>query len=98
MGNDGARIEAPGFQPYLAYEVAIANLNPELPRREPPASAEEVLAWAAGPPATAEVAEVLGVPLADARAQLGRKRRVICQALGSDALWSLSETPAVTAP
>ncbi len=41
-----------------AYETAVANLAPELARRPRPANAEEVLAWAGEPLATAEVALV----------------------------------------
>src|SRR3954452_24377982 len=36
---DGRRLEAGGFQPLEAYNVVIANLDPTLPRRDPPASA-----------------------------------------------------------
>src|SRR5690606_33447786 len=64
--SDGATLEAPGFQPSLAYEVAVANLAPELERREAPASVAELLAWAGEPLATREVAEVLGVDVEEA--------------------------------
>ena len=37
---------APGFQPLEVYEALIANLAPELTRREDPESALGVLRWA----------------------------------------------------
>src|SRR3954467_2450940 len=36
----------PGFTPVEAYETAIANAAPDLPRRPRPDSVEELLAWA----------------------------------------------------
>ena len=48
----------PGFNPVEAYEVAIANLAPELERRPKPASVTEILAWAREPLATAEIAMI----------------------------------------
>lgn len=86
---DGAVIEAPGFQPSLAYEVAIANLAPELERRAAPASVAELLAWAGGPLATREVAEVLGVRVAEARDRLAQEAGVVAQPAGTDAFWTV---------
>jgi hypothetical protein len=73
----------PGFQPVEVYEAAIANLAPELERRPAPESADEVLAWADEPLATAEVAAIRGVSIEDAEAELA--------AVGSarDGWWSL---------
>ena len=34
--EDGTQIDVPGFQPWAAYEVALANLAPEAQLREPP--------------------------------------------------------------
>src|SRR5919202_5137915 len=53
--DGGARFDVPGFQPVETYEAAIANLAPELERREQPESVEEGLAWAGRPLATPEV-------------------------------------------
>jgi 2-hydroxychromene-2-carboxylate isomerase len=41
--GDGRRLEAGGFQPLEAYDLAIANLDPALPRRDPPSQVEEAL-------------------------------------------------------
>jgi len=84
---DGASLSAPGFQPTLAYEVAIANLAPELTRREDPESVAEVLEWAGEPLATAEVAAVCGIELGEAHEQLGRVAAE--EHIGSDGLWGL---------
>src|SRR3954454_24078120 len=46
---DGVRIAVPGFQPFAAYDVVLANLVPGLDRCEPPSDVEEVLDWAAVP-------------------------------------------------
>src|SRR6478672_6627238 len=44
--SDGVRIAVPGFQPFAAYDVVLANLMPGLERRADPSSAAEVLEWA----------------------------------------------------
>jgi predicted DsbA family dithiol-disulfide isomerase len=85
--SDGVTISVPGFQPFNAYDVILANLVPGLVRREPPASAREVLAWAGTPLATQEVAVVCDVAFDDARQELGRiaaERHV-----GADGFWAL---------
>jgi predicted DsbA family dithiol-disulfide isomerase len=84
---DGAALSAPGFQPTLTYEVAIANLGPELTRRNDPESVTEVLEWAGEPLASAEVAAVCGIDLDEAREQLGRIAGE--EHIGSDGLWAL---------
>ena len=84
----GLRRAAPGFQPFAAYEVAVANLAPELERRPAPESVEEVLRWAGEPLATQEVAEVCGIGFEEAREELGR---IAWQRpMGADGLWSLT--------
>lgn len=87
---DGATIEAPGFQPSAAYEVAVANLAPELPRRAAPASVAELLAWADEPLATQEVAEVMGISREEAREQLAVATGVERHPAGTDAFCSLA--------
>lgn len=90
--RDGAGLSAPGMQPTLAYEVVIANLAPELARRENPADVAEVLAWAGEPLASVEVAEVCGLELDDAREQLGRVASE--KHIGRDGLWQLEQVAA----
>ena len=77
----------PGFNPIEAYEMAIANVAPEVRRAPPPANARELLAWAGEPLATAEVALVLGVDRAEARAML--VAQAVEHPAGADAYWTL---------
>ena len=63
---------APGFQPVEVYEALIANLAPELRRREDPDSALDVLRWAPFPLSTAEIAAVMTVDRAAAEIELER--------------------------
>jgi len=84
--SDGVRIAVPGFQPFAAYDVVLANLVPGSERRDPPSSVLEVLEWAGEPLATREVAVVCDIGHDEAREQLGRvatERHV-----GFDGLWS----------
>ena len=85
-GPDGRRSDIPGFQPVEVYEAAIANLDPQLTRRPAPASVEEVLDWAGVPLATVEVAAVVGIDPAEARAELARVAREV--PVGPDGYWS----------
>ena len=68
--DSGRIITVPGFQPWAVYETALANLAPELERRDRPADAAEALTWAGEPLAAAEVAALLDIPLREAREQL----------------------------
>jgi predicted DsbA family dithiol-disulfide isomerase len=68
--DGGLTMTIPGFNHYETYEVAIANLAPELERRPTPDSAREVLEWATEPLATAEVAEIMQLDLTETRAAL----------------------------
>jgi predicted DsbA family dithiol-disulfide isomerase len=77
----------PGFNPVEAYEAAIANAAPDLPRRPRPASVAELLGWAGEPLATAEVALVMAVGIEDARAALREVARF--EPAGADGYWSL---------
>jgi hypothetical protein len=81
------RVVMPGFQPFAVYEVAMANVAPDLERRPSPESVEELLAWASYPLATAEVAELLGVGLEEARDRLQAAGAERDPAAG-DAYWS----------
>ena len=68
--HDGRRVVAAGFQPFAVYEVAMASVAPDVERRAAPESVAEVLAWAPFPLATAEVAELRGIDLDQARGEL----------------------------
>ena len=85
--SDGVRIAVPGFQPFSVYDVVLANLVPDLPRREPPRTAEEVLEWTGTPLATKEVAVVRDTSFEHAREELGRVADE-CH-VGFDGFWTL---------
>jgi predicted DsbA family dithiol-disulfide isomerase len=84
--SDGVRIAVPGFQPFAAYDVVLANLVPGSGRREPPSSVLETLEWAGEPLATREVAVLCDIGHDEAREQLGRVASE--RHLGFDGLWS----------
>ena len=84
--SDGVRIAVPGFQPFAAYDVVLANLVPTAERREPPGSVLDVLEWAGEALATREVAVVRDTDHATAREELGRV--AVERHLGADGLWS----------
>jgi 2-hydroxychromene-2-carboxylate isomerase len=81
----GGTIVVPGFTPIEAYEVAVANLAPELERRPAPDDVGELLDWAPYPLATVEVMAITGLREADARAALARAGEPI--ASGADFYW-----------
>ncbi len=85
---DGVTIAVPGFQPFAAYDVVLANLVPGVDRRAAPEAVEEVLAWAGAPLATAEVATVCEISRDDARESLGRVARE--RHVGADGFWTLA--------
>jgi 2-hydroxychromene-2-carboxylate isomerase len=60
LSGAGGTASIPGFNPYEAYETALANLDPSLERRDPPRDVGEVLRWAQEPLATAEIVALLG--------------------------------------
>jgi 2-hydroxychromene-2-carboxylate isomerase len=80
----GRLIVVPGFHPVEAYEVAIANLAPELERRPVP-EVGELLDWAPYPPATVEVMAITGLHEAKARAALAEIAEPIPS--GADFFW-----------
>ena len=85
--EDGVTIAVPGFQPFAVYDTILANLVPDLPRRDPPSTVEEVLRWAGTPLASKEVAVVCDIPLRDAREALGRSAHE--RHVGADGFWTL---------
>jgi protein-disulfide isomerase-like protein with CxxC motif len=102
---DGARAEVGGFQPFEAYDTALANLDPSLSRRAAPEDALEVLQAFAHPLTTAEVASVLRPSdLEDADLQAAEQQLValagtgaaVGKPVGGDAVWRVprpGETP-----
>jgi predicted DsbA family dithiol-disulfide isomerase len=64
------RVVAAGFQPFAVYEVAMASVAPDIERRDAPETVEEILAWAPFALATAEVAELRGIEIEQARDEL----------------------------
>jgi predicted DsbA family dithiol-disulfide isomerase len=96
--QDGARLEAGGFQTIEAYDVLIANLDPTLEREAPAADPLEVLARFPAGIASQEVAAIMAqnnqrpdrVAAEQALIELvgaGKARRT---PLGDDALWQLA--------
>ncbi|HEV3389146.1 MAG TPA: DsbA family protein [Solirubrobacteraceae bacterium] len=84
---DGRRVVMPGFQPFAVYEVSVANVAPALERKPAPKSVDELLAWAPYPLATAEVAEVRGIGVDEAREELEQAGAKLTDAAG-DGYWS----------
>lgn len=66
------RVVAAGFQPFAVYEVAMASVAPDIERRDAPGTVEEILTWAPFALATAEVAELRGIEIEQARDELQR--------------------------
>ena len=92
LSNGERSISVPGFNPVEVYETAIANLAPDVPRREPPADVSELLRWAEVPLATAEIIEIMQRPEAevrDALAQVATPRPA-----GADMYWAASSARA----
>ena len=96
---DGRRLEVGGFQPFEAYDTALANLDVSLDRRPPPADPLEALGAFPDGLTTAELAAVLrpsdlvDADLAATEAQLvalSGDEGLICEPVGGDALWRLA--------
>lgn len=86
--RDGRRVVMAGFRPFEVYEVAMANVAPDARRRAPADTMDEILDWARYPLATAEVAELRGVGLDAARAELKRSGARFTPS-AQDGYWSL---------
>ena len=96
--RDGGRIEVGGFQPFEAYDTALANLDASLDRRPPPSDPLDALSAFPDGLTTAEVASVLrpsdldDTDLQAAEQQLAAlagEGTAICEPAGGDALWRL---------
>jgi len=72
--HEDRRVVAAGFQPFAVYEVAMASVAPHIERRDAPETVEAILAWAPYALATAEVAELRGIEIDQARGELERAR------------------------
>ena len=102
-GPDGRRLEAGGFQPIEAYDVAIANLEPTLERRPPSDDPLDVLRAFPYPLTTAEVAAVmtehLGVPdpvaVEEQLIAATGEGRLARRPAGDGSLWTLAGDPQV---
>ena len=68
----GRRVVMPGFQPFTVYEVAMANVAPDVERAAAPDSVEQVISRAPYALATAEVAALRGIAIDAAREELDR--------------------------
>jgi hypothetical protein len=88
LRNEDRTAVVPGFNPVEVYEAAIANLAPDLERRPKPDTVEALLAWAAEPLATAEIALIMQLDDQAARAALAKVARP--QPAGSDCYWVLA--------
>lgn len=98
--RDGERVGvAGGWQPLLAYDTVLANLDPSLERMPPPETPEWLLHFFPAGLTTAEVALLLAdgpdpvadVPTADvALSELVAEGKANRTPLGSDALWTKS--------
>jgi predicted DsbA family dithiol-disulfide isomerase len=93
---DGRRLVAGGMQPVEAYDVLIANLDPNLDRRPPPETPAPLLEHFPGGLTTQEVAALMthGNDQPDRRAaeaaliQLVADGHAVRRPLGDDALWT----------
>jgi 2-hydroxychromene-2-carboxylate isomerase len=96
--QNGTRLVAGGFQPVEAYDVLIANLNPDLHREPPPERPEPLLRRFPDGLTTQEVAALLteGNDAPDRAAaeaallELAAAGSAVREPLGNDALWKLA--------
>jgi 2-hydroxychromene-2-carboxylate isomerase len=94
--EDGRSLEVGGFQPFEAYDTALANLDPTLARREAPTDVADALSAFPQGLSTAELASVMRPSdLADADrdataaalAEAEAAGRVTREPAGRDAIW-----------
>ena len=98
--EDGSRFEVGGFQPFEAYDTALANLDTGLERRPPPADPAEALSAFPLGLTTAEVAAVMrpsdlvdaDLPATQSQlAALAGEGRVRPEPVAGDAVWRLAD-------
>ena len=94
--RDGQRLVAGGWQPVLAYDMLLANLDPTLQRTPPPDSPLPLLERFPDGLTTAEVAALLAVgadPISDVEGaerqllEIAAEGEIVRVPLGQDALW-----------
>jgi 2-hydroxychromene-2-carboxylate isomerase len=99
--GNGQRLVAGGWQPFLAYDVIVANLDPAIQATPPPESPEPLFERFQDGLTTAEVAALLARPpdyLPDPKAaeqalvELVATGKVVRLPLGQDALWRAADT------
>jgi hypothetical protein len=99
--EDGRRFEVGGFQPFEAYDTALANLDPGLRRRPAPESVLDALREFPEGLSTAETASVMRpTDLVDADleatatelAELEAAGRALREPAGADAIWREAAT------
>jgi predicted DsbA family dithiol-disulfide isomerase len=104
--RDGTQLVAGGFQPVEAYDVLIANLDPNLERRPAPEDPAPLLAFFGEGLTTQEVAALLAVGN-DAPDRVAAEQKLIelvaaggaiRRPLGDDALWLSPQAAEVLAP
>ena len=103
--DDGSSLEVGGFQPVEAYDVAIANLDRSLTRREPTEDVTEVLAAFPDGLTTYEVAAVMAKHLQppdrdaaeDALIGLAADGGAARVEVGNDAMWAIAPARLLTA-
>ncbi|MGE4427457.1 MAG: DsbA family protein [Solirubrobacteraceae bacterium] len=81
--------EVPGFQPWAAVEAVLANLAPDLERRDWSDDPLEVLRWAGYPLATQEVAAVIDSDDREDTRERLRDAGAVERRAGNDALWTV---------
>jgi 2-hydroxychromene-2-carboxylate isomerase len=95
LQSNGTRLVAGGFQPVEAYDVLVANLDPELRREPPPPTPEPLLDRFGDGLTTQEVAALLTdgnerperAAAEAALLELVAEGRAVREPLGDDALW-----------
>ncbi len=103
--SDGGRLEVGGFQPFEAYDTALANLDVSLERRPAPENALDALHEFPEGLTTAELASVMRPSdLVDADldattaelAELAAAGAVVREPAGTDAVWRAAAAAAAT--
>jgi hypothetical protein len=94
--QNGGRLEVGGFQPFEAYDTALANLDPALERRDAPTDVVEALSAFPEGLSTAELASVMRPSdlvdadrdaAAPALAEAEAAGHVTREPAGRDAIW-----------